>query len=102
MGNTRALAELWLGRMPLEIAFWRYAIIYGLALNVAATVAALGLVAVEAPIAIAVAVHLLPVPYSVLVACGVWRSADRHPGRSGVSTAARVAVIVWFCFLLVI
>lgn len=96
----RALGELWRGRMPLAVAFWHYAVFYGLALNVAATVAALILVAAETPIAIPLVVHLLPVPYSILAGFGVWRSADRYTGRPDVATAARIAVIAWFTLML--
>lgn len=93
--------ELWLGRLPLDVAFWRYAIVYGLALNVVATGAALALLVLDAPTAIAIAVHLLPVPYSVLATFGVWRSADRYVGRQDIASGAKAAVIVWFCFWLV-
>jgi hypothetical protein len=96
----QSLRELWLGRLPLDVAFWRYAIVYGLALNVAATGAALALIVLDAPIAAAVIVHLSPVPYSVLATCGVWRSADRYPGRRDIASWAKAAVIVWFCFWL--
>lgn len=88
--------------MPLAVAVWRYAFLYGLALNVAATVAALGLVAGDAPIALAVAVHLSPVPYSVLAICGVWRSAGRHPGDRSMAEFAKIGVVAWFCLLLVL
>ena len=95
------LKELWLGQLPLEVAFWKYAIVYGLALNVVATGAALVLIVLDAPIAIAIVMHFLPVPYSALASCGVWRSADRYSGRQIISTVAKAIVIVWFCFWLV-
>jgi hypothetical protein len=95
------IKDLWLGRLPLDVAFWTYAIIYGLALNVAATAAALALIVLDAPIALAIAVHLLPVPYSVLATCGVWRSAEHYAGPPIVSTTIKAGVIAWFCFWLV-
>ncbi|MGH6893217.1 MAG: hypothetical protein ACREEP_13255 [Dongiaceae bacterium] len=96
------LKELWLGELPLEVAFWRYAIFYGLALNVAATGAALILIVLDAPIAVAVVMHVLPIPYSVLSMCGVWRSADRYAGPQHVSKAAKASVVAWFCFWLAV
>jgi hypothetical protein len=36
--------ESWLRQLPLELAFWAYAVIYGFALNVAATGAAFALI----------------------------------------------------------
>jgi len=92
------LGELWRGELPLEIAFWRYAIYWGLVVNIIATAAALALVVLDFPIAIAVIVHLLPVPYSIVVMTGVWRSADRYSGARKVATYARIGVLVWFCF----
>ena len=97
----RRLKELWLGQVPLEVAFWKYAIIYGLVLNVLATGAALVLIVLNAPIATAIVMHLLPVPYSALATCGVWRSADHYSGRQIISTVTKAGVIVWFCFWLV-
>jgi hypothetical protein len=95
------LNDLWHGRLPLDIAFWTYAIFYGLALNIVATAAALALLVLDAPIALAIVVHLLPAPYAVLAAAGVWRSADRYPGRDVIAAAAKAAVLAWFCFWLV-
>jgi hypothetical protein len=97
----RRLKDLWLGELPLDVAFWTYAIVCGLVLNVLATAAALVLIVLDAPVAIAIVVYLSPLPYSVLAICGVWRSADRYPGRRDIASAAKAAVIVWFCFWLV-
>jgi len=95
------LRELWLGQLPLEVAFWKYAITYGLALNLIATGTTLVLIVLNAPIAIAIVMHLLPVPYSILAICGVCRSADHYSGRQIVSTVTKASVIVWFGFWLV-
>jgi len=92
------LKELWRGELPLEVAFWHYAIFYGLIFNIVATATALFLVVLDAPIALAVIVHLLPVPYSIIVMIGVWRSADRFTGRRDMATYARIGVLAWFCF----
>jgi hypothetical protein len=96
------LKELWTGQMPLEIAFWRYAIFYGFILNLATTLVALLLFAMEVPVALAVAVFLVPVPYSVVAICGVWRSADRHAKGQNFAAIAKVGVVVWFCVWLVL
>jgi hypothetical protein len=98
MATMQRLKLLWLGYLPLATAFWQYAIFYGLVLNVAATAAALFLVVLEAPIAIAIIVHLLPVPYSVVAMTGVWRSADRYGSHDNFAFVARIAVIAWFAF----
>ena len=92
------LGELWRGELPLEVAFWRYAIYYGFVINIVATAISLVLIVLDAPIAIAITVHLVPVPYLIVAARGVWRSADRHAGQGGFATFARIAVLAWCCF----
>ncbi len=99
---VRRLGELWRGELPLEIAFWHYAIYYGLIINLAATTLSVALLLWDAPIAWAVIVHLLPLPYSVVTGFGVWRSAGRHAGRRNFATFTRVGVVAWFCFWLVV
>ena len=96
-------ADLWSGRLPLSEAFWTYAIFWGLLINLAATLGSLTLlVAVGgdaaskgwAPLA-ALALHLLPVPYNLVVLVGVWRSAGRPEVTATAALLARTAVIVW-------
>jgi hypothetical protein len=94
------LKQLWRGDLPLKVAFWRYAIIDGLVLNIVSTAVALAIVIAEWPVWLALCIHLLPVPYSVLACTGVWRSADRHSGRPDFPRFARTAVVAWFCFWL--
>jgi hypothetical protein len=93
------LKELWRGQLPLEIAFWHYAIFYGLLLNVVATAAAVALIVLDVPIVAAVIVHLIPVPYSIVAIGGVWHSADRYDGRRSFAIFAKVAVLAWSGFL---
>jgi hypothetical protein len=88
------LRALWRGELPLEVAFWHYAIYYGLIVNLAATTISIVLFLNDAP-ASAVAVHLIPVPYSVLTAVGVWRSARRYGGDSKFAHFARIGVLAW-------
>ena len=96
------LRALWRGELPLEVAFWHYAIYYGLIINVIATTMSVVLLLVDAPIALAVGVHLVPLPYSVVTAVGVWRSAERHGGKGRFAHFARIGVIAWFCLWLAI
>ncbi|MDP9137730.1 MAG: hypothetical protein M3N38_06090 [Pseudomonadota bacterium] len=95
------MTDLWHGRLPLHVAFWRHAVGYGLALNLVTTGAMLILIVLDLPIALALLVHFLPVPYLVLAACGVWRSADRFHGAPATAQAAKLAVLAW-CALLVV
>src|SRR5678815_3428424 len=61
MRNT--LIALWSGDFPLGQAFWHYAIAYGTIANVSATAAAIAAVLAGLPDAVAIGLHLLPLPY---------------------------------------
>ena len=95
-----SLKQLWLGQLPLPEAFWRYAIIYDLILNLAATTTALTLILAESPIVFAAIVHFLPLPYSLFAAIGTWRSADGYEGNPAHAAAAKIAIIIWIGFWL--
>ena len=89
------LLRLWRGDYPLPRAFWDHAIIYGSLANLTATIAALGLLATNAPGLLALAIFLIPAPYNLVAAVGVWRSAARYRGPPVWANAARIAVIIW-------
>ncbi|HKP23189.1 MAG TPA: hypothetical protein VJV39_04955 [Dongiaceae bacterium] len=96
------LKALWRGELPLEIAFWHYAIYYGLILNLAVSTLSIILLLNDAPFTVIVPIHLIPLPYSVLTAFGVWRSAHRYGGSGRFANFARIGVIAWFCLWLAI
>lgn len=96
------LKALWRGELPLQVAFWHYAIYYGLIINVIATTISIVLLVVDAPIVLALIVHLVPLPYSVVAAFGVWRSADRYGKRDKFANFTRIGVLAWFCLWLAI
>ena len=73
----------WMGEVPLEKLFWRDTIIVGTAINIAATLASLGLLAAKVPLLVALAVHFGPLPYNLFLAFAVWRTADRRGGWAG-------------------
>ena len=91
----RALSDLWAGRLPLAAAFWTWAVLVGIAVNGLATAGTLAVLAADLPAALAVSVHLLPVPYNVACVVGVWRSAGRYGGPTYWAEAARIGVLVW-------
>jgi hypothetical protein len=90
--NGSLIARLWNGEVPLAIAFWRYGILYGTLLNVLTTIATLGLVTIDAPMALWLAVHFLPAPYNLWVVVGVWRARDTE-------IWAQIAIALWAIFL---
>ena len=101
MPAMQRLKVLWQGHLPLEVAFWNYAIFYGLVFNILGTGAALVLFVLDVPVAFPVIMHLLPVPYSVLALVGVWRSADHYAGPPKFAILARIVVLAWFCVWMV-
>jgi len=87
--------QLWRGEVPLARAFWEYAILYGLLVNLLATAGSFALFATDASTALAVAFFCLPIPYNFFVLVAVWRSAGRYTGPKQWADLARVAVVVW-------
>ncbi len=95
-----SLRQLWRGQLPLNVAFWRYLISYGLILNLVATFAALMAIVNEAHIAWAIFLHVLPLPYGIVSAVGTWRSADRS--TDVLAHSARIMAILWLVFWLIL
>ncbi|MCE6958661.1 hypothetical protein LAZ40_06315 [Cereibacter sphaeroides] len=89
------LRALWRGDLPLAHAFWSHGILYAGLASLIATVAAFGLIAGEAPAAVAAAVYFLPVPYILLTVVGVWRSAERYEGPPHWAQLARLVSLLW-------
>ena len=89
------LCRLWAGRLPLGTAFWWYAIVWGTAFNVAATLLAMALLAADLSAVLAVGVAALPIPYNLLALVAVWRSAGTYEGPRLWADLARVLSLVW-------
>jgi len=89
------LVALWRGNVPLNQAFWEYAIVYGTIANIVATTAAVAAVAAGLPDAVGISLFLIPVPYVLAAVVGVVRSANRYEGSPMWAGLAKVAVIVW-------
>lgn len=84
----------WRGEAPLGAVFWDDMLLLGTGVNVAATLAAMALVAGGVPGALAAATFFLPAPFNLFLLVAVWRSAA--PAPAGTATAARVAAALWF------
>jgi hypothetical protein len=98
-GPLRALGDLWSGRLGLAEAFWTWAVLIGLTVNMVFTGATLAVVATDGPALLALALHLAPVPYNLAIAVGVWRSAAAYDGERQWADLARAAVVAWAMFL---
>jgi hypothetical protein len=92
--------RIWLGQPSLGNVFWQDMIVVGTAINLAALLLAFVVLAAGLPTATGVVIFLAPVPYSLLLVAGVWRSAARE--ASDWSWPARVAAVAWLLLALLI
>lgn len=74
------LRALWQGNLPLDEAFWTWAVIGGLIVNVTTSILFLALITAEQPWLALFVGYGLSVPYNVLAVVGVWRSSARYDG----------------------
>jgi hypothetical protein len=88
------LRALWTGDLPLGEAFWTYAVGGGIAVNIFTSLLFLVLVSWDRPIAALFVGYGLSVPYNVLAAIGVWRSAARYQGERQHAKLARAVTLV--------
>ena len=78
------LGRLWRGELPLESAFWNWAVLGGLIVNVVSSVLFLFLLTAEQPIVALLVGYGLSIPYNILATVGVWRSpADMRASADG-------------------
>ena len=89
-----ALRRLWYGDLPLADAFWNWAVIGGLVVNIATSIAFYGLLLSDWTVPALIVGYGVSLPYNLVVSVGVWRSADRHPGSRGEADAARIVTVV--------
>ena len=93
------IERLWTGRVPLEIAVWRYAVAYGLLANVLTSGLFFVLLIGQAnPLLLAVA-YALPLPYNLLATVAVWRSAARFEGPRKWADLAQIGTVLWMVLL---
>lgn len=100
MSRTIALfRRLWAGDEPLPRAFWEFAVLYGLVLNLATTLASLSVAASGYSGMLTLACYALPLPYNLFTVVAVWRSAARYPGRPLWAELARPFAVLWAVLL---
>jgi len=88
------IGRLWRGDLPLDVAFWNWAVIGGLLVNITTSIVFFVLLQSGQALLAVVVGYVLSVPYNVLAIVGVWRSAGRYTGPPQWATAARVVVLV--------
>jgi hypothetical protein len=96
------VTRLWRGELPLASAFWNWAVFGAFAVNGTTTLLFLILLMNGLPLAALLAGHVVSVPYNILVAVGVWRSAGRYKGDPRLRTAARVVTVAGMLLLSIV
>ena len=97
----RKLHRLWSGGLPLGEAFWTYAVVGGLAVNLVTSLAFLILVSEDWLLGALVVGYGLSVPYNVVALVGVWRAAARHEGEPALAESARIVTLIGMILLTV-
>lgn len=92
--SVSELHRLWCGQVPLGRAFWNYAVLGGLVVNLITSSLFLFLISADRPIAALIAGYGLSVPYNMVVLVGVWRAADRHEENKSVADLLRIVTLV--------
>jgi len=95
----RSLIRLWQGELPLAAAFWHWAVIGGFVVNFATSMLFLVLIMADQPVAAFVAGYALSIPYNLVAAVGVWRSAGRYEGERRWADLARIVTVVGMILL---
>lgn len=93
------LLNLWRGELPLGRAFWGWAILGGLAVNLVTSVLFLMLMSADRPLAAFMAGYGVSVPYNIVVLVGVWRAAGRHDGDLRYAEFARIVTLIGMAIL---
>jgi hypothetical protein len=91
MERVRAL---WAGELPLGDAFWTWAVLGGLLVNISTSALFLVLITLDRPWSALIVGYGLSVPYNVAVLVGVWRSAARHDGPRSHAVLALGATVI--------
>ena len=88
------LLRLWRGELPLSQAFWNWAVIGAIIVNGATSILFLVLIMNGYTAAAFIAGYVCSVPYNVVAAVGVWRSAARYEGEKHWADIARIVAVV--------
>jgi hypothetical protein len=91
----RVIGNLWRGHLPLGDAFWSWAVLGGLGVNLSTSLAFLWLITIDEPLLAVFVGYGLSLPFNLVATVGVWRAAAQHEGPRIQADLARIAVLVW-------
>jgi hypothetical protein len=93
------LGALWQGELPLQNAFWNWAVLGGLIVNIASSALFLVLIMADRPTAALIVGYGFSIPYNVVVSVGVWRSAAHYAGEQRWATVAKLVTLTGMILL---
>lgn len=99
MARMDRVGKLWRGDLPLGDAFWNWAVLGGLIVNVSTSLIFLWLITIDQPLAALVVGYGLSLPFNAVATIGVWRAAARHDGPAIQADLARGVVLLWMAGL---
>ena len=88
------LKTLWRGDLSLREAFWTWAVMIGLVVNVTTSILFAVLITNDLAVPALLVGYGLSVPYNILAVVGVWRSAAHHVGPGLEAELARWASVI--------
>jgi hypothetical protein len=88
------LKALWRGDLSLGDAFWTWAVMTGLVVNVTTSILFAVLIMNDLPVPALLVGYGVSVPYNIVAVVGVWRSAARHEGPGLQAALARWASVI--------
>ena len=93
------LLRLWRGELPLAEAFWTWAVLVALVVNLFTTIGFYWLVMAERTMAAFLVGYVVAVAYNILAGVGTWRSAGRPDADPRWAGPARLAVVIGMTIL---
>lgn len=88
------LTALWQGDLSLGDAFWTWAVMTGLVVNVTTSILFAVLIMNDLPVPALLVGYGVSVPYNIVAVVGVWRSAARHEGPGLQAELARWTSVI--------
>jgi len=95
----KTFSRLWHGELALQNAFWNWAVLGGLMVNVVTSALFLLLIMADKPVLALLVGYGLSLPYNIIVAAGVWRSAEQFQGQRRRAELAKFTVVIWMILL---
>jgi hypothetical protein len=93
------LRYLWQGDLQLGDAFWNWAVLGALLINVSTTILFLILISADHPWPALIVGYAFSIPYNIVALVGVWRSAARHNGLALHADLARWTSLILLTIL---